>query len=92
MREIYKEKNVSTKEQIEFVSRSVSELPEHERVIIYLYFWKELSLKEVAGICDLSLSLTKKILDEAILRLRLNYLIELVTPKKNEALCSARAS
>ncbi len=73
-------------EQIKFINRSVQELPVSEKAVIYLYFWENYTFEEIAFICDLSQLLIQEIFDEAIHRLRLNYLIEFSLPKYQRGL------
>ncbi len=72
----------ASSEQIKFITRSVSELPPAEMAIIHLHFWNDYTVKEMASFCGLSQTLTQKILDHAIHRLRLNYLVEFSIPKE----------
>ncbi|MFY7991927.1 MAG: sigma factor-like helix-turn-helix DNA-binding protein [Bacteriovoracaceae bacterium] len=83
MRSFINEKSRATNKQIMFITREVNYLPEHEQPVIYLFFWEDCSIKEIASMCGLSQSLTRKIFGEAIHRLRLSYLIEFSVPKNN---------
>lgn len=83
MQKNFKLKPNASDEEIQFITQSVDELPESEKTVIYLYFWRNYSFKEIAYLCELSQSLTQKIFNEAIHRLRLNYLIEFSAPKNN---------
>ena len=83
MRSFIDEKKRATNEQIMFITREVNYLPVHEQPVIYLFFWEDRSIKEIASMSRQSQLLTRKIFDEAILRLRLSYLIEFSVPKEN---------
>lgn len=83
MQKNFKQKPNASDEEIQFITQSVDELEPSEKTVIYLFFWRNYSLKEISYVCDLSLSLVQKIFDEAIHRLRLNYLIEFSKPKKS---------
>lgn len=81
MQKNFKQKPSASDEEIQFITQSVDELPPSEQTVIYLYFWRNYTIKEIAYVCDLSQSLIQKIFNEAIHRLRLNYLIEFSIPK-----------
>ncbi len=70
-----------TDEQIVFASESLDELAEYERSIVLLHYWKDYSVEDIAYVCDLPSTLIKRIIDEAIHRLRLSHLIEFSAPK-----------
>lgn len=64
------------KPQIEFAQTNKEELPEPEKIIIHLHFWEGLSISEISESMALPNQLVKNIMEEAIHRLRLNYLVE----------------
>ncbi len=70
-----------SKQQIDFITRSIDELPTPEKTILQLHFWNSYDIEEIAFICDLPKTLTENLFKEAIHRLRLNYLIEFSVPK-----------
>lgn len=72
------------KDQIQFIQEEMKTLPEHEKNILKLRFWYNYTLEEIAFIHNLSLSLVTNIFNEAIHRLRLNYLVEYIAPKNSE--------
>jgi len=74
-------KRKASKEQINFITTELSELPPHEAVIIYLYFWENCDFQTIAPFCGMSASLVKKIFDVALLRLRAGYIANLAAPK-----------
>ena len=48
----------------------IDRIPRVEKTVLSLYFFEELTLKEIAGILDLHLSRVSQIKTQAILRLR----------------------
>lgn len=86
MQKNFKQKLNASDEEIQFIGQTVEELPPSEKTVIYLYFWRNYTFKEIAYVCDLSQSLVQGIFDEAIHRLRLNYLIEFSIPKNQRGL------
>lgn len=72
-------------DQIQFIQEEIEIIPEHEKNILKLRFWYNYTLEEIAFIHDLPLNLITNIFNEAIHRLRLNYLIEYTKPKDSEA-------
>lgn len=60
-------------EKVEFVSRALDRLPEKERLVITLYFYEELNLKEIGEIVGVTESRASQIRSRALLRLK-NYL------------------
>jgi DNA-directed RNA polymerase specialized sigma24 family protein len=73
MRSFLDLKRKASKEQIKFISAELNELPAHEAVIIYLYFWEDCDFRTIAPYCGMSASLVKKIFDIALMRLRVRY-------------------
>ncbi len=69
-------KRFPTKEQIQFIHKNKDELPEHELAVVHLHFWEGMTVSEISEFIKLPYSLVKNLLNEAIHRLRLNYLIE----------------
>ncbi len=70
------EEKFPTEKQIQFARMNKEELPEHERAIIHLHFWEGMTFSEIAEFMNIPYTLVESIKDEAIHRLRLNYLIE----------------
>jgi DNA-directed RNA polymerase specialized sigma subunit len=83
MKKNFNQKFEASDEQIQFITQSVEELPPAENAVIYFHFWGNYTLEEIAFVCGLSQTLIQEIFDEAIHRLRLNYLIEFSIPKHN---------
>jgi RNA polymerase sigma factor FliA len=52
------------------LSRSISALPERERLIITLYYDAEMNLREIGSVLGVSESRTSQLLSQALLRLR----------------------
>ncbi len=57
-------------ERIEIVARALDRLPEKERLVITLYFYEELNLKEIGEIIGVTESRASQIRSRALLRLR----------------------
>jgi len=81
MRSFLDLKRIASEEQIKFLKDELSELPPHEAVIIYLYFWEDCNFVTIAPFCGISASLTKNIFDLALTRLRVGYIATLAMPK-----------
>lgn len=64
---------VLSKEKIELVARSLERLPDKERLVITLYFYEELNLKEIGEIMHVTESRASQIRSRALIRLK-NYL------------------
>lgn len=57
-------------ERVEIVARALDRLPEKERLVITLYFYEELNLKEIGEIIGVTESRSSQIRSRALLRLR----------------------
>ena len=57
-------------ERVEIVSRALDRLPEKERLVISLYFYEELNLKEIGEIIGVTESRASQIRTRALLRLK----------------------
>lgn len=57
-------------ERVEIVARALDRLPEKERLVITLYFYEELNLKEIGEIIGVTESRASQIRSRALLRLR----------------------
>ncbi len=62
--------NILEGERIEIVARALDRLPEKERLVISLYFYEELNLKEIGEIIGVTESRASQIRSRALLRLR----------------------
>lgn len=60
-------------EKVELVARALDRLPEKERLVISLYFYEELNLKEIGEILGVTESRASQIRSRALIRLK-NYL------------------
>ena len=60
-------------EKVEIVARALDRLPEKERLVISLYFYEELNLKEIGEILEVTESRASQIRSRALIRLK-NYL------------------
>lgn len=61
---------IEFKEVKELLSKSISKLPEKEKIVIYFYYFEGLTLKEIGATLDLSESRISQLHTKAILRLR----------------------
>ena len=57
-------------EKVEIIARALDRLPEKERLVITLYFYEELNLKEIGEIIGVTESRASQIRSRALLRLR----------------------
>jgi RNA polymerase sigma factor for flagellar operon FliA len=64
-------------ERVSIVARALDRLPEKERLVICLYFYEELNLKEIGEIIGVTESRASQIRSRALLRLR-SYLRRLI--------------
>lgn len=62
-----------TSEKISLIARALDRLPEKERLVISLYFYEELNLKEIGEILGVTESRASQIRSRALIRLK-NYL------------------
>jgi RNA polymerase sigma factor for flagellar operon FliA len=60
-------------EKVGLIARSLDRLPEKERLVISLYFYEELNLKEIGEILGVTESRASQIRSRALIRLK-NYL------------------
>ena len=65
--------NLLSGEKVSIVARALDRLPEKERLVISLYFYEELNLKEIGEILDVTESRASQIRSRALIRLK-NYL------------------
>ncbi|MCC6220693.1 MAG: sigma-70 family RNA polymerase sigma factor, partial [Deltaproteobacteria bacterium] len=62
--------NLLDSEKVEIIARALDRLPEKERLVITLYFYEELNLKEIGEIIGVTESRTSQIRSRALLRLK----------------------
>lgn len=62
-----------TGEKVELIARALDRLPDKERLVISLYFYEELNLKEIGEILGVTESRASQIRSRALIRLK-NYL------------------
>ncbi len=60
-------------EKVELIARALDRLPEKERLVISLYFYEELNLKEIGEILGVTESRASQVRSRALIRLK-NYL------------------
>lgn len=65
--------NILGGEKVELIARALDRLPEKERLVISLYFYEELNLKEIGEILGVTESRASQIRSRALIRLK-NYL------------------
>jgi len=63
-------KDLLDSERVEIIARALDRLPEKERLVISLYFYEELNLKEIGEIIGVTESRSSQIRSRALLRLR----------------------
>ncbi len=63
-------KDLLDTERVEIIARALDRLPERERLVISLYFYEELNLKEIGEIIGVTESRASQIRSRALLRLR----------------------
>ena len=64
------EDQIENKEMVDILGEFIDNLPEKEKLVITLYYYEELTLKEIAGILGVSESRTSQIHSKAIMKLR----------------------
>jgi len=64
------EKMLADQEMKELISRRMAELPEKEQLVLVLYYYEELTLKEIGEILDVTESRVCQIHTKAIMRLK----------------------
>ena len=69
----HKTKSHYSKKDLEFAKCCKDFLPDHERIVVHLHFWEELSLIEISHVLHVSFKLVDLILQNAIKRLRSIY-------------------
>lgn len=82
-------------DQIQFINQEIEALSDYEKNLLKLRYWECYSIDEIASMHALSQTLIRNLIDEAIHRLRLNYLIEFAKPKikqTSEVVCNDLAS
>lgn len=70
--------NLLDNEKIELIARALDRLPEKERLVVSLYFYEELNLKEIGEIIGVTESRASQIRSRALIRLR-SYLKRAIT-------------
>lgn len=62
--------NILSSEKVHIVARALDRLPEKERLVISLYFYEELNLKEIGEILSVTESRASQIRSRALIRLK----------------------
>jgi RNA polymerase sigma factor FliA len=57
-------------DQKKIMARVIDELPEKERIVLSLYYWEELTMKEVGAVLGLTESRVCQLHNQALLRLK----------------------
>ena len=68
--DIIPEKRIEVTEIKEILSQSINKLPEKEKMVVSLYYFEELTLKEISAIMKVSESRISQLHTKAILRMR----------------------
>lgn len=68
--------NLLQAERVSLIARSLDRLPHNERLVVTLYYYEELNLKEIGDILEVTESRASQIRTRALLRLK-NYLTNL---------------
>lgn len=61
---------ITREEQVDILAQALARLPERERIVLVLYFYEELNLREIAGILHLTESRISQIRSAALRRIR----------------------
>ncbi len=64
------EKTLEKKEHMKVLKQGLEKLPEKEKLVLSLYYYEELTMKEIGSVLDLSESRVSQIHSRAIMRLR----------------------
>jgi RNA polymerase sigma factor for flagellar operon FliA len=64
------EEEVENKEMVEILGSIIDNLPEKEKLVITLYYYEEMTLKEVAGVLGVSESRVSQIHSKAVMKMR----------------------
>lgn len=64
------EKTLEEKERVKALKKGLERLPEKEKLVLSLYYYEELNMKEVGKVLDLSESRVSQIHSRAVMRLR----------------------
>lgn len=59
-----------TERQEALIRERISKLPREEMLAVYLYFWEGSTTREIAKVLSLSVGLTAKLINNALVRLR----------------------
>ncbi len=57
-------------DQKKVIARLIDELPEKEKMVLSLYYWEELTMKEVGAVLNLTESRVCQLHNQALLRLK----------------------
>jgi RNA polymerase sigma factor for flagellar operon FliA len=64
------EESIMKKEAVQALAAAIDELPERERLVVTLYFYEELNLKEIGKVLDVTESRVSQMRTRALARLR----------------------
>ncbi len=64
------EEKIENKEMVEILGNLIDSLPEKERIVITLYYYEEMTLKEVASVLGVSESRVSQIHSKAVMKIR----------------------
>jgi RNA polymerase sigma factor FliA len=57
-------------DQKKVIARLIEELPEKEKMVLSLYYWEELTMKEVGAVLNLTESRVCQLHNQALVRLK----------------------
>jgi len=64
------EEEVENKEMVEILGNMIDNLPDKEKLVVTLYYYEEMTLKEVAGVLGVSESRVSQIHSKAVMKMR----------------------
>jgi RNA polymerase sigma factor for flagellar operon FliA len=64
------EERIESKEMVKILGELIESLPEKERLVVTLYYYEEMTLKEIAQVMGVSESRASQIHSKAVMKLR----------------------
>ena len=81
---------VESKDLVEKLASAIDELPERERIVLTLYYYEEMTLREIGEVLDLSEGRICQIFAQAVARLRLALGIDPTGPSSRRNIAATR--
>lgn len=81
---------VESKDLVEKLASAIDELPERERIVLTLYYYEEMTLREIGEVLDLSEGRICQIFAQAVARLRLALGIDPTGPSSRRNIATTR--